>query len=142
MLGTLAKWLRILGYDTAYAKQMNDEEIINMARKEGRIVITRDKLLARKADESLYIEEKELEKQLKKVVEYFNLEIGENILSRCTICNIPVERIKKEEAKGKVPEYVWEHTEIFWRCKKCGRIYWLGSHWQNMEEMIKRIEEE
>ena len=141
MLGTLAKWLRILGYDTEYVKNMEDEEIIEFARKERRIIITRDKLLARRADVSLYIDEKELEEQLRKVVTHFNLEIGGNVLSRCTVCNVPVVEIKKEEAKGNVPEYVWENSNVFWKCKKCGRIYWLGSHWQNMEGMLKRLKE-
>ena len=74
MLGTLAKWLRIMGYDTAYAKGMKDEEIILKAEKEERIVLTRDKMLARKAKNSLYIDERKLEEQIKKVMENFDLD--------------------------------------------------------------------
>jgi len=140
MLGTLAKWLRIMGYDTEYAKGMEDEEILLKAEKEKRIVLTRDKMLARKASNSLYINERKLEEQIKKVVEHFNLDIEDDkLLSRCTICNVEVEEIEKENVKGKVPLHVWESHEKFWICPKCKRIYWTGTHWKNMEEKINEI---
>ncbi len=140
MLGTLAKWLRILGYDTKYAKNMDDEKIIEIARKEQRIVLTRDKALAKKADKALYINERELEKQIEKVFENFNLKVEhDKILSRCTICNIPVVKIEKENVKEKVPEHVWKTQEEFWICPQCHRIYWMGSHWENMADKIKKL---
>ncbi len=140
MLGSLAKWLRILGYDTKYIKNINDKKIIEIAEKEGRIVITRDKLLAKKS-KGIYINEKDIEKQLKKVVKCLNLNIEkEKILTRCTICNIKVVRIEKEKVKGKVPEYVWNNNENFWICPTCNRIYWIGSHWNKMEETIKKLQ--
>ena len=140
MLGTLAKWLRILGYDTVYVKNIDDEKIMEIAEKEKRVVLTRDRLLARKAKESLYIEERKLEKQIEKVFEHFNLKIEvDKILSRCTICNVIVIPIKKEEIREKVPEHVWLNHEKFWICPKCKRVYWVGSHWNNMEDKIKNI---
>ncbi len=140
MLGTLAKWLRIMGYDTAYAKGMEDEEIILKAEKEERIVLTRDKMLARKAKNSLYIDERKLEEQIKKVMENFDLDIEEEkLLSRCTICNVEVEEVEKDKVKGKVPWQVWQNHEKFWICPKCKRIYWTGTHWENMEEKINEI---
>ena len=142
MLGTLAKWLRILGYDTAYVKNMEDDEILKIAEKEDRIIITRDKVLAEKSEKALYIDEKDLEKQIEKVFKKLNLEIDEDkILSRCTLCNTPVTPIKKEKIEGKVPEHVWKTHEKFWICPKCKRIYWMGSHWNDMEEKIKKIKD-
>jgi len=140
MLGTLAKWLRILGYDTKYVKNIDDEKIIEIARREERILITRDKLLSRKADRSIYLENKNLEKQLKKVIEELNLKINKNkILTRCIICNEIVNKIEKEKIRGRVPEHVFNEHENFWICPKCHRIYWIGSHWNNMEEKLKKI---
>jgi len=142
MLGTLAKWLRILGYDTAYVKNMEDDEILKIAEKEDRIIITRDKVLAEKSEKALYIDEKDLEKQIEKVFKKLNLEIDEDkILSRCILCNTPVMSIKKEKIEGKVPEHVWKTHEKFWICPKCKRIYWMGSHWNDMEEKIKKIKD-
>lgn len=139
MLGSLAKWLRILGYDTKYVKNVSDEKIIEIAEKEGRIVLTRDKLLARKS-KGIYINERDVEEQLKKVIESLNLDIEEEkILTRCTICNIKVTKIDKGKVKGKVPEYVWNNNEDFWICPSCKRIYWIGSHWNKMEEVIQKL---
>ena len=140
MLGTLAKWLRIMGYDTEYAKGMDDEEIISRAAEEGRAILTRDKLLARKGGNSLYIGERKLEEQIRKVIEHFNLDVEEErLLSRCTICNVEVEKVEKGEVREKVPEHVWQSHDEFWRCPKCGRIYWMGSHWDNMKDMLEKI---
>ena len=140
MLGTLAKWLRILGYDTEYVKDRDDEELLRIAREEGRIIITRDKLLAKKAGNALYLNEISLEKQIASVLEHFNLKIDEDkLLSRCTICNEIVIPIEKEKVKEKVPENAWKSHDKFWICPKCGKIYWIGSHWKNMKERIENI---
>ncbi|MEM1513453.1 MAG: Mut7-C RNAse domain-containing protein [Candidatus Thermoplasmatota archaeon] len=140
MLGRLAKWLRIMGYDVLYLKNMEDEKIVEKAIKEDRILITRDKKLAKKFKNSLYIEEKDINEQIKKVVEKLKIRIDEeNFLSRCTICNIEIEKIEKEKVKGKVPDNVFENMSEFWICKKCGRIYWAGTHWKNMKEKIEEI---
>jgi len=140
MLGTLAKWLRIMGYDTEYAKNMDDGEIVARAEREGRAILTRDKMLAKRAANSLYIGERTLEEQIERVVEHFALEIDEErLLSRCTICNVEVEKVEKSEVREKVPEHVWQSHDEFWRCPKCGRIYWTGSHWDNMKDMLERI---
>lgn len=138
MLGTLAKWLRILGHDAVYAKNESDDAIARRAGEEHRIVLTRDKELAQRADDALYITHRKVEQQLEEVVKHFSLTIDEDsILSRCTICNIPVVPVAKEEVKSKVPEHIWTHHHTFHRCPRCGRVYWMGSH---VEDMVKRIQ--
>ena len=140
MLGRLAKWLRVMGYDVLYLKNVEDEKIVENAIKEDRILLTRDKKLAKKFKNSLYIEEKDLDSQIGEVVETFKIAKNEeNFLSRCIICNVEIEEIEKEKIKGKVPENVFENFEEFWICKKCGRIYWAGTHWKNMKEKMEKI---
>jgi uncharacterized protein with PIN domain len=140
MLGRLAKWLRVMGYDVLYLKNVEDEKIVENAIKEDRILLTRDKKLAKKFKNSLYIEEKDLDSQIGEVVEAFKIAKNEeNFLSRCIICNVEIEEIEKEKIKGKVPENVFENFEEFWICKKCGRIYWAGTHWKNMKEKMEKI---
>lgn len=140
MLGTLAKWLRILGYDTLYVKNMEDDEIARIAKEEERILITRDKKLAPKYKKSIYLENNGLEKQLKKIFNELNLEVNESkILTRCIICNEKIKEIDKEMVKGKVPEHVYKTHDKFFICPKCKKIYWMGSHWENMKKFIKEI---
>jgi len=140
MLGTLAKWLRILGFDTKYSKDFEDEEILKIAEEENRVVLTRDKLLANKAKKAVYINERSLDEQIKKVLNELKINVDEGkILTRCILCNVKVEKIEKEKVKGKVPSHVFENHDEFWICPNCQRIYWAGTHWQNMEEKIKKI---
>lgn len=140
MLGTLAKWLRILGFDTKYSKDFEDEEILKIAEEENRVVLTRDKLLANKAKKAVYINERSLDEQIKKVLNELKINVDEGkILTRCILCNVKVEKIEKEKVKGKVPSHVFEIHDEFWICPNCKRIYWAGTHWQNMEEKIKEI---
>jgi len=100
----LAKWLRIMGYDTAYAKEGNDNEIITKADEEKRILLTRDKELHSRYKNSVFIDSTELEKQIKKVIISLNIKINEkNYLSRCTVCNTPVIKISKNEVNHPMP---------------------------------------
>ncbi len=145
MLGTLAKWLRLLGFDTFYASSdISDDELINIAEKEKRILITRDKQLIQRAEKIglrvTKIETYDLILQIKKVLQDNNVVFNEDdILSRCSTCNAVLEKVSKEEIKDLVPERVFQNHEVFWRCPGCGKIYWLGSHYDNMKEMIQKI---
>lgn len=140
MLGTLAKWLRIYGFDTFYAGSgIDDEGLIEIAKKEERVLITRDKDLIIKAKKELVktiqVEKTGIDNELSVVLN--EIDIGKSkILSRCTICNIVLDEIKKSEVKNKVAEKVFENNEKFWFCSECKRIYWKGTHYKNMIEKM------
>ncbi len=141
MLGKLAKYLRFMGYDTFYPpSSMSDEEIIRIGREEGRIIITRDRELAHRGN-GVFVESDNYEEQLRFMIKKFNLST-ENMLSRCSICNTPLVQMPKEKVRDKVPEYVYEHTNEFYLCPNCGKIYWYGTHTERIKEKIKRIERE
>ena len=141
MLGTLAKWLRIFGFDTFYANaEIRDEDLLRIAKKENRIIVTRDKQFARKGKkENLQIIEintTDLDEQLHHILG--NTDINEDdILSRCSLCNTILDEIEKSNVKNKVPQRVFENNEKFWFCPKCDKIYWMGSHYG---KIIKKID--
>jgi uncharacterized protein with PIN domain len=140
MLGTLAKWLRLLGYDTIYLKNTPDDVLLRRAVAEKRILLTRDtRLLARrevkrKVVNSLLIEVGHLEDQLLQVVSRFDLKSKRPF---CTICNRPLENVAKEAVKEKVPLYVFQTQQSFSVCPSCHRYYWSGTHWERIAERIK-----
>ena len=108
MLGTLAKWLRILGYDTFYANaEMTDEDLLCIAKNENRIFITRDKELITKAKKEnltvIEINDLELDLQLKKVSKYIIID-EKSFFSRCTFCNTILDKIEKSNVEGKPNE--------------------------------------
>ncbi len=140
MLGTLARWLRFLGFDCSYPEALSDREMKAIAKTEARILLTRDKELARAKDiTALYIESTDLEEQLIQVVLEFDLKT-DLALSRCSLCNSILEGIEKGEVEGKVPENVFSLRNEFWECKKCGKFYWKGTHYEGILKTLGRLE--
>ena len=140
MLGKLAKWLRVLGYDTVYLKRAGDEEILT-GLKEGRILITRNRRGHPwlKWGRVLVINANDPQEQLQQVVQQLGMQMVEAALfSRCLECNLVLTQLSKEEALGEVPDYVLQTHSEFWHCPGCRRVFWAGSH---SEKMRKRLEE-
>ena len=141
MLGTLAKWLRVAGADCAYADGMVDDDLLEVASS-GRLVLTRDRLLAQRCGPmGLYVGSDQLDEQLLQVVRAFPGLLEGEPLSRCLVCNVPVEDTGPDQVKDRVPEGVLERHERFWSCPDCDRVYWMGTHWEDMLARLDSIKE-
>jgi hypothetical protein len=139
MLGRLAKWLRLLGYDTAYDNSSKDHELARRARAEGRVLLTRDRELSRRHGlESLLIQSEQLEQQVEEVQEAVGPPADPS-LSRCSVCNVVLEDVSSDEIADRVPPYVLETHNEFRYCPGCGRVYWSGSHVQRMNEQLEEF---
>ncbi len=143
MLGTLAKWFRILGFDTFYVNaELTDEDLLNIAKRENRIIFTRDKeLIIRGKKENLTIiaiETIDLDLQLNQALRHVNID-EKSILSRCTLCNTVLNIVEKNKVQGKIPSKIFENNEKFWFCLKCNKFYWVGSHYTEMINKIDKI---
>jgi uncharacterized protein with PIN domain len=137
MLGTLAKWLRVAGADCEYAGGMGDDGLLEVASS-GRVVLTRDKLLAQRCgSRGLYVGSDELEEQLLQVLASFPPLMEHRPLSRCLVCNVPVEPVAPSTVADRVPEGVLDRHEEFWWCPRCDRVFWMGSH---VEDMLARLD--
>ena len=136
MLGKLTRYLRMLGYDVVYPEKEQDLHLIHIARKEGRILLTRDTHFSGRNDiVVLLIESDSVEEQLKQVVEELGLKSRST--NRCTLCNGELSEVDRREAKDYVPEYIYLSHEKFWVCRSCGHYYWPGSHWENIKAKLK-----
>ena len=138
MLGSLARWLRFMGYDTSYPEPGSDRDLIRIARGEGRILITRDKELANRFTGSIRLRSDVLEEQIREVATVLPLRLVDP-LSRCSLCNTVLEPTSPEEVRAVVPEGVRSRHHEFWRCRSCGRVYWQGSHWDKMVERLNNL---
>jgi len=140
-LGRLAKWLRILGFDTEYFKEANISSLIIQALRENRVIITRNHRLPRSAGlRVVLIKEEKLKEQLREVLKALEISLDSVLMfSRCIICNEELVEIAKDQIKDRVPEYVFNTQEDFISCPKCERIYWQGTHWGNVETILKEI---
>jgi uncharacterized protein with PIN domain len=137
-LGGLAHLLRMLGYDTLYDNHFDDDEIVAMAGRDGRIVLTRDReLLKRRAvTHGCYVHTLKSEAQLRELVERLDLASSARPFTRCLHCNMPLRPVDKACVLDRLPARVRAHYERFSLCDGCGRVYWEGSHWRNMRKVL------
>ncbi len=139
MLGRLARWLRFLGYDVLYFRDIEDSHLVRIARAEGRTLITRDRGIPKRFDvQCLLLNSETLKEQLSEVIERFPPP-DETQQKRCMECNRLLKEVSKTEVKELVPDYVWFHREEFFLCPGCGRVYWEGSHIRNMRNKLNEM---
>jgi len=146
MVGKLARWLRLLGFDVAYYSRIDDDELIALARKERRIILTRDHELLKKAHrikslqkKTLLIENERWEEQVEQVLNHFQLRQKIDPNSRCLECNQKLKFLPKTRAKNLVPPFVYEKADSFALCPSCGRVFWKGTHFRDMEKKLARF---
>lgn len=139
MLGRLARWLRMMGYDTLYVREGVDSDIAKLSKDQKRTILTRDRELAgRRGVSSFYIPEILLERQLALVSKRFGLRFSEETM-RCSECNGPLAMKEKRLVKGQVPDGVYEKNSIFYACGGCGKLYWKGTHWSRISQLIDKV---
>ncbi len=142
MLGRLARWLRILGYDTVYGRRLEDWRILKIAEDEDRIIITRDVGLHRRAINkglrSILMEQDDMAQRLATIAYLAGIRLYIDLdRTRCPICNARLLRVSKDKVKDKVPRRVYELHDDFWICPRCGKVYWMGSHWRMIEKILE-----
>lgn len=137
-VGKTASLLRILGFDTAYHWSWRDGEIAGLADREERIVLTKDLglLKRKKVRFGHFIRADNPEAQLREVLSFYGLRPPFALFSRCLRCNIPLLRVEKEAIEHRLEAKTKKYFFNFSICPDCKRIYWAGSH---QEEMRKRL---
>jgi uncharacterized protein with PIN domain len=143
MLGRFSRWLRLLGFDVHYFKKATDHELLAIARDADRVLLTRDLSLFRRAKATginvIFIEEMTIPKMLAKISHKFKIPLVIDISrSRCSQCNSQIKRIQKKDVIEKVPSGTLKHYNEFWLCTGCGKVYWQGSHWKNINATLQK----
>jgi uncharacterized protein with PIN domain len=141
MLGKLAKWLKILGFDTVYDSAADDDQILLIAQKEDRAVLSRDTgLLGRaKGLSSLPIESESWPDQVRQVLAAFDLWDKTAPFTRCLDCNITLKPVGRDKARNLVSPFILERAKDFALCPSCGRVFWQGTHFQAMEARLSEL---
>jgi uncharacterized protein with PIN domain len=142
MLGSLARWLRIVGVDTLYFRVIEDAELVRIAKQEGRILLSKDTALCRskRTGKRLLIRSDKTLEQLKEVVKAFNISYGTMAIpKRCTLCNGVLVPAGRNRVYAEVPDYVFQQNDAFLKCGECGKVYWEGSHRAAMVEILTAV---
>lgn len=139
MLGKIVKWLRLMGFDTAYVYVRYPHEIRQLM-EEGRIFVTRNRKWER-IKGVVCIKANDFEGQMWELIRTVPICFAERegMFSRCVTCNALLEEVDRGIIAGHVPEYVWETIKDFWRCPVCGKIFWAGSHVERMKKRMRRF---
>jgi uncharacterized protein with PIN domain len=146
MLGRLARWLRILGYDTAYEKIIGDDALLERVIREDRWLLTRDSYLAQRKllrGRHTLIASDELESQLRQLHRELHIELEPNHQRgyRCADCNCLLTPISHDDAIPLVPSFVAQQHREFLQCPHCGRVFWPGTHWHDLLKRLTAITE-
>ncbi len=140
MLGSLARWLRILGYDAELDTVSSDEALAASADEAGQWLLTKDRALAARGPRTMLVRSEALEDQLVEVLSRLELRPApDSFGTRCTECNGVVCPVEKETVRGLVPPFVWETVGEMRRCESCGKVYWRGTHVRRIENRIRRV---
>jgi uncharacterized protein with PIN domain len=147
MLGNIAKKLRLMGYDSKYFSDIEDEKLVDIARNENRIIISKDKELIKKTQKlrlrSIHIIKNEEIEQFVEIITRENLkriQINGNT-SRCPQCNSLTKQIDKNSIKENIPQGIFNSNEKFWKCECCNKFYWEGTHIKNLQKFVGNINE-
>jgi uncharacterized protein with PIN domain len=145
-VGKLARWLRLIGYDTLLFRQKDDGRMIEIALSEGRVILTKDtqfmerRLVTSGKLKAILIEQDDPKLQVQEVAKMLNLNYHFKPLSLCLECNQPLVARGKEEVQNRVPAHVFETQIQYTECLACHRIYWQGTHWQAMVKKLQDLQ--
>lgn len=139
MLGKLARWMSLLGYDIIYSGIIDDAELIHQAQATKRIIITRDTKLINSHPEVavLIIKSTERWEQLREVIQHYPMNFAETAFSRCQYCNVEIEEVDKKKVIERLPPLVREAQEKIYQCPQCGKLYWSASHVDHIRSLLK-----
>ncbi len=144
-VGKLAKWLRMMGYDTLFFTGDDDWQMIITALNEGRVILTRDTQIMRRGVvtsgrlKAILIHGDEPKQQMQQVTETLDLDFQSRLFTICLECNQPLEERTKQQVKDRVPPYVFRTQNQYMECPSCHRIYWKGTHWQAMTKQLEKL---
>lgn len=140
-LGGLAKLLRLAGFDTLYDNHFHDDDIVAIAGREGRIILTRDieLLKCREITHGCFVHALKPERQFGEIFARLDLAGGAKPFSLCLECNTPLRPIAKADVLERLPERVREQHERFVTCDICRRVFWEGSHWRRMRAVLEEV---
>jgi uncharacterized protein len=143
-LGKLARLLRLLGFDTRYSTELSDRELVATSGREHRILLSRDlRLFMHKALTRGYrLRSTDPERQVEEVIRALSLRGVLQPFTRCMSCNAKLHSVPRLAVKARVPPLVFKRFRRFMRCPGCGRIYWRGTHFLQLEQFVRRLRED
>ncbi len=146
MLGKLTRWLRMLGQNVEYSRSLDDKQLIEIAKKQHCVLLTRDLRLHQQAVRhgvSVFLVEGTTEaEKLAKLAKRFDLMLEVDVtVSRCPKCNTRIRPVSKDKVVNKIPQKTSSYYNEFWMCPNCEQIYWQGAHWERIGKTLRNAKQ-
>jgi uncharacterized protein with PIN domain len=140
-LGRLARALRLLGFDTVWESDLGDARIVDIALAEGRVILTRDRtmLKSKRVTHGYLVRNTDPAEQVLEVIDRLDLRGSAAPFSRCTVCNGEIAAEALEAGRAEAPERVRQWCDEYFRCRRCGKLYWKGTHFARLEDFVSRV---
>ncbi|HOF22107.1 MAG TPA: Mut7-C RNAse domain-containing protein [Bacteroidales bacterium] len=140
-LGKLVRYMRLLGFDTLFERTYDDREIVELSVSQKRVILTRDRQLLknRRVTHGYWVRSSDPREQIREIADRFDLRNDLKIFTRCMECNGLLSEISKEEVSADLPPRTRQYYQRFRKCGGCGKIYWEGSHYENMKKEIGNL---
>lgn len=141
MLGKLARWLRMLGQDVIYDVDLNDNDLLCLAKKENRVLLTKDLELYKRAAamgiDAFFVEGNLESERLAEIARRYGVSLSIDMdKSNCPVCNTKLVATPKEKLSGELEKNTFAYYDKFWKCPNCGKIYWQGAHWKQISSTL------
>ncbi len=142
MLGSLVRWLRMMGHDVEYLHGLEDDKLLAIAKNEERILLTRDLELYKRSIAkrigAFYVEGKTEAERLAAVSKRFGIGLDIDLkTSRCPKCNTAIQTVPKMHVIDRVEKNTYLHYDEFWECPHCKKVYWQGAHWPKIHDTLE-----
>ena len=146
MLGKLTRWLRMLGQNVEYSRSLDDKQLIEIAKKQRRVLLTRDLRLYQQAvthGVSAFLVEGGTEaEKLANLAKRFDLTLEVDVtVSRCPKCNTRIRPVSKDKIVNSIPKKTSSYYNEFWICPNCEQIYWQGAHWERIGKTLRNAKQ-
>ncbi len=143
MLKRSVTWCRILGIDSEFFGGKGDSELLDYAKSSNLVLVTRDVQLATRCRKHgvkcIFVKSNAVEEQVAQIISETGVEVTFPEKTRCPVCNGELGTASQESLKDEIPEDVYTSKKRLWKCKKCKKVYWEGSHWRNIGRFYQRI---
>jgi len=140
-LGNIVKYMRLLGFDLYYDSLLSTRKIIDISKRENRVILTKNRKLLKFKDvtHGIFIRPGSTTEQIRRIIDYLDIKDNIKPFSRCLRCNTLLKSVLKEKILNKIPPKTKEFCDEYVQCQSCDNFFWKGTHFINMKKIVSQI---
>ena len=140
-LGDIVKYMRVLGFDLYYDPLLSTRKIIEISKRENRVILTKSRKLLKfkEVSHGIFIRHGTATEQIRRIIDYLDIKDNIKPFTRCILCNTLLNIVAKEKILDRIPPKTKEFCDEYVQCPSCDKIYWKGTHFIHMKKVVRQI---